>query len=270
MGRIVVSVTSFNNDEEVLNFGKQLSVQSYADDIIYLVTTNSAKNLNSLKNCLNKLKVTSYLYNPEKNLGYLNGCLYGIKQYNSVNGNDIFVISNTDLTFLGDQVFSMIAEYMKDRRIWCLGPSIQDSTGNYQNPFLTERPSAKKIQMWKFVQGNSILLKIYTDLSRVKKNIHKKNVKAETQDVYALHGSFLVLSYACMRELLNFRNEIFMYGEEILTAELVRTNGRIVRYVSDIEIIHNENSTTRLTNSKNKAKWYKQSFNHIYLTFFRE
>ena len=79
---------------------------------------------------------------------------------------------------------------------------------------------------------------------------------------------FFVLNSSCVYELINQINDIFMYGEEIFVAELVRQNKGIIRYSDDIEIIHNENSTTALSNRKIKAGWYKQSFGYLIKTYF--
>lgn len=268
MSRIISAVTCYNNDTEVVEFGKQLAAQSCADSIVYLITINSAKDYDKLQQELKALQVENYLYKAPKNLGYLNGCLYGIKQYRIIREDDIIIVSNTDLQINNKNAFIRIEEKMKEKNVWCLGPCIQLKTGEYQNPFLSERPAKQKVLIWKLMQGNHILLMLYNSLSKIKKQIKSSSVKLKTTDVYAVHGSCFIMNKVGIQKLMDAANNVFMYGEELLVAEIVRLNNGIIRYADDIDIIHSENSTTRLANARVKAKWYKQSFNYIYLNFF--
>lgn len=269
MSRVIISVASYNNEAEVIEYGRQLSAQSYIDNIVYLVTANSEKNYNYLEEELKSLAVETHLYNPSKNLGYLNGCLYGIKQFSRTREDDIYIISNTDLEICSTGFIMQIERIMKDKDIYCLGPSIRLKTGKYQNPFLNERPSPRKVLMWRLLQGNPFSLRVYSELSRVKRRSKDNYEKKESANVYAVHGSFFALSSACVKSLLQTPNDIFMFGEEILIAEVAREQNAIVYYTKELEIVHNENSTTGITNATIKAKWYRQSFDYIYKTYFR-
>ena len=269
-GRIVISVVCYRNDDEVVDFARQIEKQDAANRIVLLVTVNKANDYNELSCKLASVKLECHLYNANKNLGYLNGSLYGVDQYGKLNSCDKVVISNTDLTLKNEKTFSDILMNMEDDDIWCLGPSIQLITGKYQNPFLKERPSNRKIKIWKIVQGNVILLWLYTYLSKIKNRMKKKDFADESGFVYSVHGSFFVLNQKCVLELAKISSQIFMYGEELLVAEIVRANKHKVFYNSQISITHNENSTTSLANMTLKADWYNKSFRFIVQKFFKD
>lgn len=270
MNRLVVSVSVYNNDAEVIEYGRQLSSQTYSANIVYLVTANSSNNYEKLESNLNELHLETHIYHPAYNLGYLNGCIFGIKQFNDLNEDDCVVISNTDLDLIDSTLFRSISAIMDETSIWCLGPSIMLKNGRLQNPFLVYRPNSYTMKKLEIIQGNPILLSIYSLLSTIKHRIVDVNEVEESNYVYAVHGSFFVLNYACVNALIESNNDIFMYGEEILIAEIVRSKGGHVKYVGDLMVIHNENSTTGLTNAAMKAKWYKQSFKYLNDTYFMQ
>lgn len=269
-GRIIVSVACYCNDEEVLEFARQLENQECSDKLIFLVTANKANNYKSLSEKLGKLNIESYLYNAEKNLGYLNGCLFGVKKYSQMQREDKIIISNTDIVFEDADILRRILVDMKDETIWCLAPSIQLKTGKYQNPFLKERPSKNKVYLWLLLQKNSLLLRFYTFVSGIKnRNTMTHPIPEDSGVIYAGHGSFFALNRNCVYELLKVSENIFMYGEELLVAEIIKSSGGLVKYNSNLHIIHNENSTTGFANAKIKAGWYKKSLGYIYAHYFR-
>lgn len=268
--RVIISVACYHNDREVINYAKQIECQTCCDRLVLLITANEADDYNELLRCKEKLKIECHVYNAGVNLGYLNGCLYGVKQYGILNDCDKVVISNTDLLFKDEKAFSKILIDLEDDDVWCLGPSIQLMTGRYQNPFLVKRPRSTKVYAWMKIQGNALMLRFYTWMSKLKNNRVKFDGKGSSGYVYSVHGSFFAINKKCVLELMKVSNHVFMYGEELLVAEIVMKNAGKIFYDGDIHIVHNENSTTGLANAKVKALWNKQSLGFLYNTYFKE
>lgn len=269
--QVIISVACYHNDEEVIYFANQLSNQSLVLNIICIVTCNDTTNFYNLKRKLTKVNIKSIVFQAPYNLGYLNGCLYGIKEFGLIKKEDWIIISNTDI--LISNIFllqSMIRCNKVYKNIWCIAPSVSLPTGEEQNPFLIKRPTRRKMMIWKVFQGTTVLIELYNFFSKIKKHIKKQNNNIRTGFVYAVHGSFFILNYQCVQKLLEIENKIFMYGEELLIAEIVRKNHGKILYLSEESIIHNENSTTKSANMKIKAKWYRQSFDYLYTTFYEE
>lgn len=81
MYKIAVSVICYDNEEEVLDFADKLSRQKDSEKIVLLVTCNKCMNVKKLINDLNEIKISSQIFEPGENLGYLHGCLYGFKEF---------------------------------------------------------------------------------------------------------------------------------------------------------------------------------------------
>ena len=97
MYKIAVSVICYDNEEEVLDFADKLSRQKDSEKIVLLVTCNKCMNVKKLINDLNEIKISSQIFEPGENLGYLHGCLYGFKEFGEE--YEWAVISNTDIDF---------------------------------------------------------------------------------------------------------------------------------------------------------------------------
>ena len=98
MYKIAVSVICYDNEEEVLDFADKLSRQKDSEKIVLLVTCNKCMNVKKLINDLNEIKISSQIFEPGKNLGYLHGCLHGFKEFGEE--YEWAVISNTDIDFV--------------------------------------------------------------------------------------------------------------------------------------------------------------------------
>lgn len=265
--KIIIGITCYNNENEVVEFCEQFNGISFGNSkIIICVTCNSICQIDYLIDGLESIQADIRLYYPERNLGYLNGCLYGVSKIDELNIDDWIIVTNTDVVF--DMKFFDVIFKGSNRNIniWCFGPDIVLPNGRKQNPFLKERLSLKTIKKLSIIHSNRIFLSIYTYLSRIKKRkLKSKNVNSGA--VYAVHGSCFAICYDLFRILQKKDNRIFMYGEELFIAELVRENDKIVWYENSVLIKHNENSTTGLLSNKMKSKWYKDSFAYLLKTF---
>ena len=261
MKDIAVSVTCYNNEKEVLEFAKSLSKQKMIDRIQLLVTCNACENYDCFKSALNQVLPSALSFYPGGNLGYLNGCLYGIE--NMKCDCSWVMICNTDIEFVGDNYFERVLENVGER-VWCIGSDIVlKSTGMHQNPFLRERPSKVKIYTWRIVYSWYPIFCLYFMLHelRPKKEKPKDNI---SDLVYAVHGSCFVLKKECVDEIIRERPDIFMYGEELLIAEIVRKNKCNCLFTTKACVLHNENQVTSSIGNRKKQSWFKQSFKYLY------
>ena len=265
---IVISVVCYNNEDEVIAFAKQISEQSFDKNIQLIITCNSTKKIEYLKDAVNEVSIDSHIFNPEKNLGYLSGCLYGLER-TKLPDYYWLMICNTDLILESKTFFEDVLDGV-DSDVWCIGPSITlKTTGKEQNPFFVERPSKWSMLIRKIAYSHYLLYKTYFKLSDVKCKTKKMEKKHSSQQVYAVHGSCFLLNSDVIPLLVKESQNIFMYGEELLVSELIRGYGKKVFYNADTKIIHNENQVTgKIANSK-KQQWFKQSTDYLYRRFFK-
>lgn len=269
---VIVAVTCYGNEKEVINFAKMLEQQKNKTDIVLLITCNKTNNIQFLRKSLMAITYETHVYEPNKNLGYLHGCLYGIKKYVPENWNGFIMISNTDIILNSIYFFNDILNLKLYDLIGGIAPNIVLPNGKKQNPFLCDRPPIKKIKRWWKILGNPILFSYYNYLSEIKKKFSYKNQEQKETEkyIYAAHGSCFFLKMECINALIKIKDEIFMYGEEILVAEIVRAINKKIYFCPKLVVLHNENSTTGKINRKNKVKWYNTSYKYLYKNFFEK
>jgi len=62
-------------------------------------------------------------------------------------------------------------------------------------------------------------------------------------EIYAPHGSFMILGASYFQKGGNLRHGTFLYAEEILVAETARDLGLRIRYVPALEVRHAEHAS---------------------------
>ena len=263
MKDIAVAVTCYNNEQEVMNFARALMQQTAISRIQLIVTCNSCRDISTFKKDLEQIDPLVQVYHPEKNLGYLQGCLYGVERSN--NKFRWVLISNTDISFCSNDFFERALNTdMED--VWCIGPDIVvKKSGIHQNPFLVRRPSKSKMLIWKTAYSNSFFFSCYSLLHM--KKPHNNTSTVVSGNVYAVHGSCMLLKEDCVHAISKEAKNIFMYEEELLIAELILENGKRSFFNSGIGIIHNENQVTGKIGNKRRQKWFKKSIDYIYCRF---
>lgn len=271
---VCISVVCYNNENEVIAFGKKLSRQNY-ENIFLVVTCNSTTDFAFLENEINKLPFKTLIIEPPKNLGYLNGCLFGLRTLGKIDSFDWIIMCNTDIDFYEDDFFSKLVEEPYEDSIWCQGPSIMLASNNIQqNPFLKKRPSKGYIlrRYLSFI-NYYIYCAQYVSFRLKRRALNSRSSCAGGREqhemVYAVHGSFFILRSGLVQKLLNTDNSIFMYGEELFIAELAEASNKKTMVNWKLHVIHNENQTTSMVTSKLKQQWKKTSMCFIYKNFFK-
>lgn len=268
MYKVAVSVICYDNEKEVLEFAKKLSEQKKSEKIILLVTCNKCSDVKRLKSELNCIKISSMVFDPQVNLGYLHGCLFGLEEFGEE--YDYAVISNTDIDFVTYDFFEKLITNDYNRKIGCIGPDIVlKETGKHQNPFSIYRPDKKLMKLRKLVYDNYFLYNLYFMLSKIKNNISKGEIQQKKGYVYSVHGSVFILKKECIDKFLKDNIQIFMYGEELYVAEKLKENQMLLYYDNDLKIIHNENQVTGKIASRRKQEWFSQSTKFLVDRFWK-
>lgn len=268
--KFIIAVTCFNNEDEVLDFAKQLEKQTLSQNIHLSVTYNSGKRFEYLSRGMETLCISNSLSNPGQNLGYLPGCLHGVTQ-GELDENTWIMISNTDIAFVSPAFFENILDGI-DADTWVVGPNITlKGNGHAQNPFYNTRLSKISILSKKIFFSKSLLFNMYFSFSSLKNRLHPTEEKKELESefVYAVHGSCFMISSDMFKYLQKYLKYIFMYEEELFVSEIAFSNDKKCFFNSAVSIIHNENQTTGKIQSKTKQQWFKTSINNLYDCFYR-
>ena len=272
MRKILITIINYSNEEEVLKYAKLISQQTTASEICLVIINNKESDFPKvdLESELKKIDLSIELYNPKENLGYLNGVLYGYRQYvnRQIINPEWVIISNTDIEIPDNYFFEEFLNKNYEKDIWCVAPSVYSpNKETYDNPHYVTRCSIRKINRIIWIHEHSILAFIYSNLSKIKaKFLNTK--KMDSQYVYSAHGCFFALRNEFIEKIKNNSYEGFLYSEEAYIAENISLHNKKCFYDSTLEIIHHENSVTGLLGIKKKSKYIAESLKYIRKEFY--
>ena len=89
-------------------------------------------------------------------------------------------------------------------------------------------------------------------------------------DIYAGHGSFMMLTKHFFIHYKKIEYPIFLFGEELYLAELIRMADLRVRYVPGLEVIDMEHASTGKMKKAFYYKCNKESIDYILENFYNE
>lgn len=272
MKNVLITVINYCNEKEVLEYAKMISHQTIADQISLVIVNNKKSNQSiiNLEFELREIKLSTEIYNPEENLGYLNGVLYGYNKYIEKNMVEPkwMVVSNTDIIINDCKFFEKINKREYEKDIWCVAPSVFSPNNNsYDNPHYESRCTLRKINRVIWIHEKAWRAFIYWKLAILKAKFSKKEKKS-SQYVYSAHGCFFVLRNEFVEKIKEKKYGGFMYSEEAYIAENILAMNKKCFYDSELELIHNENSVTGLLGGGEKSKLIANSLKYIKKEFY--
>lgn len=197
------------------------------------------------------------------NIGYLGAAQKVVNE--SAEEYDYVAISNVDLK-IGAGFFRELSNHKQDDKTAWIAPSIYSHDENRdRNPKVLERYSKRKLQLLYYMYRYPVLFYLYTATAYKRKKLAPHY---DEMDIYAGHGSFMLLTKNFFRKYDKIEYPIFLFGEELYLAELVRKAGMHVRYMPNLKVEDNEHVST----SKMKKKFYfkcnTESIKYILETFY--
>ncbi len=271
--KILNLVTLYSNENEVLEYARKLSKQSVSSEIVLVIVMNKKGDMTEDDFCedLKKINLKIHLYKPGRNLGYLNGLIYGYNQYAIRHQPpEWIVMSNSDISFSNNDFF---IDFYKDKynaNIWLVGPSVYSPENkSYDNPQYKNRHTLKSLEKRIFIFKRPNLAYYYQKIASIKAKL-KKRKKEESQYSYSLHGCFFFINKNFMEILKDKKYGPLMYSEEAYLAELIRLNNKKCYYNSKIELIHTGSTVTGKLEIHMKSKYFQESLEYIKQKFYLE
>lgn len=164
-----------------------------------------------------------------ENLGYL-GCALRMMDevgWGDVSASDYVAVSNVDLT-LNPDFFQALCSLDGQGLGWLVPDVYTPRFQEHDNPYMMQRPTRRSFQKWRVLYACGWLNGV---LERLNLHLRSQRVMpSEPVDIYAGHGSLMVLTGAFLALHPSLRFPSFMYAEELFLAELMRLDGLIVRY----------------------------------------
>ena len=276
MSRILNIVVNYKNEDEVIDYSKQLFNQNNSENLVLIVVNNVLKD-RTIKQFENQLKAVNmdqiYLYNANDNLGYLGAAIYGYNTFISEKHNfkwDWIIISNTDIQYKQVEFFETFFDEKYSKDVWWIGPSVYNSaTKAYDNPKYIDRISNKKMKRLLIINKSGLFAAVYILLGKIKKSSLRRT-KTESEFVYALQGCYFVLRKEFMDLIKDVNYEGFLFSEESYLGEMLLENNKKAYYNSNVEIVHNENTSTGGLSNRARAKYYYKSLKKVYSRFYKK
>ncbi len=154
----------------------------------------------------------------QENLGYLGGIAKLLKKEN-VLGYDYVIISNVDIE-LDINFFAKLINKKYDCKIAWVAPTIWSiPEQRNRNPFIVKRYPLYKLMLIRFLYKVHFLHKLYT-MTLYKRKRCQPDV---SEYIYAGHGSFIILTKFFFQEIGSIDYPMFLYGEELYLAELIKS-----------------------------------------------
>jgi GT2 family glycosyltransferase len=215
------------------------------------------------------------IFRPKRNLGYLNGCHFGLEQF--LNRErfwpDWIGVVNTDIVLEPASV-RWLLEYAPSPDIAAIGPDIRLTSGIHQNPFMRQRPSKWRMRYYRAVfshpRSTAALETLAGWKTRCLDRASELELAAAHQpsEVYAVHGSAFFLSRVFFECGGSLRFPGFLYGEEIYIAEQARRLDLKILYCPAIRVLHREHSSTGQQRVAQRASWARQSVSYLCENYF--
>ena len=269
---IINIVICYNNASEVIEYYREILSLDEGSKVGYVVVINSSTDEEASKlEFFGYENEHVYVFNPGKNLGYMNGLLYGYRGYSEHTGliPKYVIMSNTDIAFQDKEFATKLANKNYDSRIASIGPSVLVSELNsYDNPVSDERYTLQQMNKLIRIFSTPIIRELYVTASFIKPKFIKRKKDLNSRNVYEIHGCFFVLTGKYAEFLKDQKFGVLLYTEETFVAENAHRNNLITYYDADLEIVHKEHSTTSKLKPTRRAKLMAESMTWIRDTYF--
>ncbi len=262
---ILIVCVNFNSYKELKSFINSINeatcgVGEITVDVFIADNSNDKERV--IVTPYDKVNIKQFNY---ENLGYLGGASAVINDLPNVLDYDFVAISNVDLQISKD-FFKVLNNIELSNDIAWIAPQIYSHEEKRDiNPKVMNRYSKKKLKMLYYMYKYPVLFYLYFLTAYRRKRIIPTH---NEMDIYAGHGSFMLLTRNFFKEYKKIEYPIFLFGEELFLAELIRNKGMKVRYMPSLRIEDNEHVSTSRMKKKFYFKCNTESIKYILDTFY--
>ena len=282
-GNALIICVNYFGDEDTRSYVESCLLLNASQRVDIVIVDNSERHSVSqvLKN-LEKQSPRVKVAVPEKNLGFYNGAAWALREYCAANDLPEWVIvSNTDLFFEDKDFFVKLFSLYKGISVGIVAPTIISTlTGVDQNPQISVRPSARKMWFYTFIYRFYILGQAYWFLSMFKNMFKSRMVLSKggrfkrecsvVSEIYAPHGSFVILNRNFFDKNGTLQHGSFLFGETITLAEHAIRLGVKVLYDPRLKVFHKEHASFGLLRSRQSIKFQWEGSKFTFETYFKK
>jgi GT2 family glycosyltransferase len=177
---------------------------------------------------------------------------------------DYSIISNVDV-LLDASFFTKLADYQSNELTGWIAPQIYSSLEQRdRNPKILRRYAKRKLQVLKMKFRFPLLNWVYNNTLYKS----KKFVSHERGDIYAGHGSFIILTKRFFEADGIIDYPVFLFCEEIYLGEQCRQHGLKVVYEPDIRVTDAEHASTGTFRRSSYCRYNYDALSYILRTYY--
>ena len=241
---------------------------------VYCVSYNSDKELEQYRASLLKAaekagdSVTVDIFvarnSKEDNPGYFGGIRRQMVEHDPAE-YDYSIISNVDITVDEDFFVRLAGHTCTDDTGWIAPQVWSQAEQRDRNPKILERYALRKLQILRLFYRFPILDTLYTRTFYRK----KKYERHEAGDIYAGHGSFIILTRRYFEQCGIINYPVFLFCEEIYLAEQCRQAGLRVSYDPTLRVCDSEHASTGRMRHSFYCRCNYEAMQYIISTYYR-
>jgi GT2 family glycosyltransferase len=273
--KVLLISVNYNAPEATLSFLDSLDRTGKLSQVRVIIV-DSASRSESLATLQASMvgRVNCELLELGENLGYFGGARCGLDHFIKVRGAlpDWVIVCNNDVLIEDHDFFSRLFSH-DPLAMGMIAPRIRTSQGTDQNPFMRHRPGFCRRASMRFYSYHYRLAVFWDWLSREKQSLLSllkvarnggtDGSRTSSEEIYAPHGSFLIFSRKYFESGGYLDSKLFLYGEEIASAEICRSLNLTVLYVPALEVIHHEHASTEGRMSRRSYEHHRSTVAYL-------
>lgn len=242
MVNIAVFCITYNSYGELNTFLKSMdeaaSLISKECRVKVFITDNTESDYQEIDCRYENISVE--VFPVHKNLGYFGGAKYAMDKV-VLSEFQYIAISNVDLLFDKD-AFVKLLNLKVEKNVGWLAVQLRSlEEGRDRNPSVMHRYSKSTLQILRVMFRIPILMWLYRNTFYKRKAIRGDY---NPMEIYAGHGSFILLTAEYFRRCGKIDYPVFLYGEELYIAENCHSHSLAVRYEPSVCIYDKEHYST--------------------------
>jgi GT2 family glycosyltransferase len=264
MSVIVIGV-NYKTDTMALRFVRSLLVTGKDIDITIVLVDNSEETDGTT--LFDKVRSESQdvmCVKPPRNLGYFGGARLGLNEYLATGARlpDWVLVSNVDVRFGNCPFFDHLCNTVYGEDVGVVAPSICSESSQYDyNPYMVSRPSKLKVRFYTLLYRSVHVFTFYRLLSHMKSKLgqaltSKLNCNnKESKIIYAPYGALIIFSKTFFLRGGSLDYPAFLFNEELYIAEIARDVGAYVVYDPNLQVFHEEHTSTKWLDSHKSVSY---------------
>lgn len=207
--------------------------------------------------------VSIHAFPFHENMGYF-GAIHKMMEESSPLEFDYTIISNVDV-LLDEDFFLRLVRYEASADLGWIAPQIYSNLEERdRNPKIMQRYPKRKLQVLQTLFRFPPLYNLYTHT--VYKS--KKLARHSAGEIYAGHGSFIILTRRFFRECGIINYPVFLFCEEIYLGEQCRSHGLKVRYEPTLRVADAEHASTGTFKRSKYCRYNLEAITYILKTYY--